>query len=52
VTTMCAIGDTVELQSVEGGHFASVEGSTAWPNITTWIADRFAGTEAVTTCAP
>ncbi|MEX0625695.1 MAG: alpha/beta fold hydrolase, partial [Chloroflexota bacterium] len=52
VTTMCAIGDTVELQSVEGDHFSSVEGPTAWPNITTWISDRFADVEPVTTCAP
>jgi pimeloyl-ACP methyl ester carboxylesterase len=52
VTTMCAIGDTVELRSVEGGHFASVEGGTAWADVTAWISDRFAGVEAVTTCAP
>lgn len=52
VTAMCAIGDTVELRSVEGGHFASVDGPAAWSEITTWITDRFAGVEAVTTCAP
>lgn len=52
VTAMCAIGDTVELRSVEGDHSASVQGPGAWSEITAWITDRFAGVESVTTCAP
>jgi len=52
VTTMCAIGDTVELRTIEGNHSAPVEGPTAWSEITAWITDRFGDIEAVTTCAP
>jgi hypothetical protein len=51
VEVMCAIGDTVELRSVEGDHFASFSSPTAWADATAWIHDRFAGVEAVTTCA-
>jgi pimeloyl-ACP methyl ester carboxylesterase len=52
VATMCEVGDTVELRSVEGDHFAPVDGPAAWSEITAWITDRFSGVEAVTTCAP
>jgi len=52
VTAMCAIGDTVELRTVQGDHFASVGTPAAWTEITAWITDRFAGVEAVTTCPP
>ena len=49
---MCKIGDTIELRSVEGDHFASFSSPTAWADATAWIHDRFAGVEAVTTCGP
>jgi pimeloyl-ACP methyl ester carboxylesterase len=52
VTTMCNVGDTVELQTIAGDHFASIEPPAAWAEVTAWITDRFAGVEAVTTCAP
>lgn len=52
VEVMCAIGDTVELLSVEGDHDASFSTPTAWADATAWIHDRFAEVEAVTTCAP
>lgn len=52
VTTMCAIGDSVELRTVEGDHDASIWPPAAWAEVTAWITDRFAGVEAVTTCAP
>ncbi len=52
LATMCKIGDTMELRSVEGDHFASFSNPTAWADATAWIHDRFAGVEAVTTCAP
>ncbi len=51
VTTMCEIGSTVELRTVEGDHFASVQTPAAWSEITIWIADRFADVEPVTTCS-
>jgi hypothetical protein len=50
--TLCSVGDTVELRSVEGDHDASFSTPTALSDATAWIHDRFAGVEAVTTCAP
>lgn len=50
--TMCAIGDTVELVTVPGGHLASLDSSAAWSAAITWIGERFAGVAVVSTCAP
>ena len=52
LATLCSIGDTMELRSVEGDHDASFSTPSAWSDATAWIHDRFAGVEAVTTCAP
>ena len=48
--TMCAIGDTVELVTVPGGHDASLGPPAAWAEAVTWITDRFAGVAPVSTC--
>lgn len=50
VELMCAVGDTIELRSVTGGHVASFVTPSAWRAITDWIADRFAGVAPVSTC--
>jgi pimeloyl-ACP methyl ester carboxylesterase len=50
VQAMCAVGDTVELWTVGGDHDASIWSPASWDEATKWIADRFAGVEAVTTC--
>jgi pimeloyl-ACP methyl ester carboxylesterase len=52
VLAMCAVGDTVELVSVDGDHEDSIWPPGAWANVMAWIADRFADAPAVTTCAP
>ena len=52
VGTMCAIGDTVELVTVAGGHLASLGSADALAAAVTWIGERFAGVVAVSTCAP
>ena len=52
VQVMCAIGDTVELRTIAGGHDASMGSPSAWNDVGEWITDRFAGVEAVTTCNP
>ncbi|HTI29262.1 MAG TPA: lipase family protein [Methylomirabilota bacterium] len=51
VATMCAVGDTVELVSVGGGHEDSIVTPAAWAEAETWISDRFAGVAAVSTCS-
>jgi pimeloyl-ACP methyl ester carboxylesterase len=51
VATMCAIGDSVELLTVTGGHDASIATPAAWSAAVTWIGDRFAGVAAASTCA-
>ena len=51
VETMCAIGDSVELWTVDGGHFDSIGTPGAWAEAATWITDRFAGVAAVSTCS-
>jgi pimeloyl-ACP methyl ester carboxylesterase len=51
VARMCAIGDTVELITVPGGHDASIDPPAAWAAAVTWIDDRFAGVPPVSTCA-
>jgi hypothetical protein len=51
VATMCAIGDTVELVTVPGGHEASFATPDAWSAAVTWIGERFAGVAPVSTCA-
>ncbi len=50
VDAMCAIGDTVELRTVHGGHDASLMSSSAFQAAEAWIAARFAGEAAVSTC--
>jgi pimeloyl-ACP methyl ester carboxylesterase len=52
VFAMCAVGDTVELVSVDGDHDAGMWPPGAWADVMAWIADRFADAPAVTTCAP
>jgi hypothetical protein len=49
---MCGIGDTVELRTIAGAHDAPMGSPSAWNDVSEWITDRFAGVEAVTTCAP
>ena len=51
VETMCAVGDTVELWNVQGGHIDSIATPAAWDEAETWIQDRFAGVAAVSTCS-
>ena len=51
VATMCAIGDTVELVTVPGGHDASIATPAAWSAAVTWIGERFAGVAAISTCS-
>jgi hypothetical protein len=51
VAVMCAMGDTVELVTVPGGHDASIRPPSAWAGAITWIGDRFAGVPAISTCA-
>jgi hypothetical protein len=52
VYAMCAVGDNVELVSVDGDHGASMGPPGAWADVLAWITDRFADAPAVTTCAP
>jgi hypothetical protein len=52
VNAMCAVGDTVELVSVDGDHEASMWPPSAWADVTAWIANRFADASPVTTCPP
>jgi hypothetical protein len=52
VLAMCAVGDTVELVSVDGDHQASITPPGAWADVMTWIGERFGDAPAVTTCAP
>jgi len=52
VETMCAIGDTVELVTVPGGHDASIDPPAAWAEAVTWITDRFAGVAPISSCTP
>lgn len=51
VEAMCAVGDTVELWSIRGGHDASISSPGSWDEAQTWISDRFAGVAAVSTCS-
>ena len=50
VAAMCAIGDSIELQTVPGGHNESFFSDAAWTAIGAWISDRFAGVAPVSTC--
>ena len=50
VAAMCAIGDSVELQTVSGPHGESFFSDAAWSAISGWITDRFAGVAPITTC--
>jgi pimeloyl-ACP methyl ester carboxylesterase len=52
VTAMCLLGDTVEQRSIGGDHDDTFATPSAWADITTWIADRFAEASPVTTCTP
>jgi len=52
VNAMCAVGDTVEQVSVDGGHDASMWPPGAWADVMAWIANRFADVSPVTTCPP
>jgi pimeloyl-ACP methyl ester carboxylesterase len=52
VDAMCAVGDIVELVSVDGDHEASMWPPGAWSDVMAWIADRFADAPSVTTCVP
>ncbi len=47
---MCAAGDTVELRTVHGGHDAPLFSSSAFQAAQEWIAARFAGEDAISTC--
>jgi pimeloyl-ACP methyl ester carboxylesterase len=50
VDAMCAIGDTVELWTVTGGHDAMVESPVVWQGTLEWVESRFAGTPVSSTC--
>jgi len=50
VGAMCAIGDTVELRTVSGGHDALLASPSVWRAAQEWIAARFAGEAAMSTC--
>ena len=50
VKAMCAIGDTVELRTVHGGHVAPLFSSSGFQAAQEWIAARFAGEAAISTC--
>jgi pimeloyl-ACP methyl ester carboxylesterase len=51
VAAMCAVGDTVVLWNVGGGHDDSIATPAAWDEALKWIGDRFAGVAAVSTCS-
>lgn len=51
IATMCAAGDSVELQTVTGGHDASIATPAAWSAAVAWVGDRFAGIAPVSNCA-
>lgn len=51
VQVMCAVGDTVELWSIRGGHDDSLDTPASWEEAVTWISERFAGVAAVSTCS-
>jgi hypothetical protein len=50
VNAMCAIGDTVELRTVSGGHDAMLTSPAVWGAALEWIEARFAGATASSTC--
>ena len=50
VGAMCAIGDTVELRTVSGGHDALLASPSVWRAAQEWITARFAGEAATSTC--
>jgi pimeloyl-ACP methyl ester carboxylesterase len=52
VVAMCAIGDTVELRTVSGGHDAFFFSAAGLQAAQDWIAARIAGEPATSTCAP
>jgi len=52
VEAMCAIGDTIELRTVTGGHDAMLTSTGVWSAALDWIEARFAGTTASSTCDP
>jgi hypothetical protein len=52
VGALCAVGDTVELRTVSGGHDAMLASSAVWGAALDWIEARFAGTTASSTCGP
>lgn len=52
VDGMCAIGDTVELRTVTGGHDAMLSSPEIWRAALDWIEGRFAGATATSTCDP
>ena len=51
VEVMCAIGDTVELVTVPGGHDASIDPPAAWAEAVSWIGDRFTAVAPISTCS-
>ncbi len=50
VAAMCAVGDIVELATVEGDHSASFWTDEAFGELISWIADRLAGLPSASTC--
>jgi len=50
VDKLCAEGDTVDLRVLKGTAHLDT-GHVALPDVVQWIADRFAGKPAPTTCA-
>ena len=52
VNAMCAVGDTIELRTVTGGHDAMFSSPAVWSAALDWIEARFAGAAATSTCGP
>ncbi len=52
VNAMCAVGDTIELRTVTGGHDAMFSSPAVWSAALDWIEARFAGAAASSTCGP
>jgi len=52
VNAMCAVGDTIELRTVAGGHDAMFSSPAVWSAALDWIEARFAGAAATSTCSP
>lgn len=50
VAAMCALGDIVELRTVEGDHGASFWTEAAFREMSSWVADRVAGRASGSTC--